>query len=372
MRIPFRPPAPANTASGHEAGTVHLQDVKVRYGAVTALDGFNLQVNAGEFVGVLGRSGAGKTTVLRVIAGFERVASGYVRISGRLASSSFVHVAPDQRRVGVVFQDYALFPHLTVAENVAFGLRDLSRRERDDRIAPIIDLAELKGLEKRYPHELSGGQQQRVALARALSPSPVALLLDEPFSNLDRELRTSLRREVSRIVRQAGATALLVTHDREEALAMSDRVAVMGHANVLQVGTPAEVYLRPISAEVAQMIGPCDLISGRMDGDKVSTEAGLFPADGGTGPVPPDGASVTALLRPSEVELSVTGSGPDVRVRSREFRGEFTSYGLVLPSGQSISVTRRSDEPIELGSRVAVTSRPGSKVIAFPIASRVA
>ncbi len=344
---------------------VQLQDVTVRYGSVHALGAFNLQVEPGEFMSILGRSGAGKTTALRVIAGFERVTSGYVRINGRLVGSLFAHIAPDQRRVGVVFQDYALFPHLTVAENVAFGLQDSSRRERDSKAMPMIELSGLSGLEKRYPHELSGGQQQRVALARALAPRPVALLLDEPFSNLDRELRDTLRRDVGDILKRSGATTILVTHDREEALAMADRIAVMGPGFVEQVGTPADVYRRPVSAAVAKLTGPCDLIAGRMAGTDVLTDAGVFPADASEGPLPASGASVIAMLRPADLEITPSESESACTVVSREFRGEFTDYTVAIYSGGVIVVRRRSEEALQLGQRVAVRSRAGSRVIVF-------
>ena len=233
----------ASAAASEETGVIHLQGVECTYpGADSpAISNFDLLIRPGEFVSILGRSGAGKTTALRVVAGFEQVTSGYVRVGGQLVGSSFVHVPPDQRRIGLVFQDYALFPHLTVAKNVEFGLKDLSAEERATRIAPVLAMVGMSGYESRYVHELSGGQQQRVAIARALAPDPVALLLDEPFSNLDRQLRAALRRDIKKIVRETGATTLLVTHDREEALATSDRIAVMGENSIEQIGTPEEV-----------------------------------------------------------------------------------------------------------------------------------
>ena len=204
MRMPWnrqRSESPAPSAQtdssqlSEETGVIHLQGVECRYpGAESpAIKDFNLLVRPGEFVSILGRSGAGKTTALRVVAGFEQVSDGYVRVGGQLVGSSFVHVPPDKRRIGLVFQDYALFPHLTVAKNVEFGLKELPESERASRIAPVLKMVGMSGYESRYVHELSGGQQQRVAIARALAPDPVALLLDEPFSNLDRQLRAALR-----------------------------------------------------------------------------------------------------------------------------------------------------------------------------------
>jgi iron(III) transport system ATP-binding protein len=352
-----RPPVSPDT------GVIHVQDVRVGYGPVTVLEGFTLLVRPGEFISILGRSGVGKTTVLRVIAGFEPVTAGYVRLSGRLVGSSFVHVPPDRRRVGVVFQEYALFPHLTVAGNVAFGLGEVDRSDREARVRPVIEMTGLAGLEGRYPHELSGGQQQRVALARALAPRPVALLLDEPFSNLDRQTRAGLRREVREIVKRAGATTVLVTHDREEALALADRVAVMGVGKVEQIGAPDDVYRQPVSAEVARLIGPCEVIPGILRGDTVETEAGVFPVSQHSALVAGD--KVQALLRATDLELQPSETGVDARVVYREFRGEFTEYGVRLPSGAVLRVRRRSGGGPPVGARVSVHVRPGSSVILF-------
>ncbi len=346
-----------------ETGVIHVQDVRVSYGPVAVLNGFTLLVRPGEFISVLGRSGAGKTTALRVIAGFEPVTAGYVRLSGRLVGSSFVHAPPDRRRVGVVFQEYALFPHLTVAGNVGFGLGNLDRSERESRVRPVIEMTGLAGLEGRYPHELSGGQQQRVALARALAPRPVALLLDEPFSNLDRQTRAGLRREVREIVKHAGATTVLVTHDREEALALADRVAVMGVGKVEQVGAPEEVYRQPISAEVARLISPCEVIPGVQCGNTVETEVGVLPISELS--THAGGDKVLVLMRATELELQPSETGVDARVAYREFRGEFTEYGVRLPSGVVLRVRRRSGDGPPVGTRVSVQVRPGSSVILF-------
>ena len=351
-------------------GVIDLSGVGCAFENASApvLSGFSLQVQSGEFLSVLGSSGAGKTTALRVIAGFERVTAGYVRIGGRLVGSSFVHVPPDHRHVGLVFQDYALFPHLTVEKNVGFGLADLSGDARDRRVGEMIGMTGLEGLERRYVHELSGGQQQRVALARALAPNPVALLLDEPFSNLDRQLRSSLRREIRQIVKDAGVTTVLVTHDREEALAMADRVAAMGRGMIEQIGAPEEVYSRPVSADVARLIGPCELIPGVVRGDTVETEVGMFPINAAPG-VFADGENVQALMRASELKLSPSTNGTDARVAFREFRGEFTEYGVRLPSGVMIRVRSRGNRPLEDGSQVAIEERSQTKITVYPAAT---
>lgn len=368
-------PSPGGLAtpgtSSHETGVIHLDGVVCSYPGSTepAISGFDLLVRPGEFVSILGRSGAGKTTALRVIAGFEQVSAGYVRVGGQLVGSSFIHVPPDRRRVGLVFQDYALFPHLTVAKNVEFGLKALSSNEKKTRIGPVLEIVGMNGFESRYVHELSGGQQQRVAIARALAPDPVALLLDEPFSNLDRQLRAALRRDIKRIVTETGATTLLVTHDREEALATSDRVAVMGDCYIEQIGTPEEVYQNPVSASVARLVGPCELIPGTYRGGRVETEAGTFAARL-SGPSAGDhgqSKNVLALMRASELEIEATDAADSTTatVESKEFQGEFTEYSIRLGSGVLIRVRRRAANGHAEGQRIRIQTRNNSKVIVF-------
>ena len=366
MRFPWKHDDDAGS-DVPETGLIHVDDITCSYPGSTrpALEGFSLLAQSGEFVSVLGKSGAGKTTALRALAGFERVESGYVRVGGQLVGSSFVHVPPDKRNVGLVFQDYALFPHLTVEQNVTFGLDSMGKRDQRERVGFMLELTGLSSLERRYVHELSGGQQQRVALARALAPEPVALLLDEPFSNLDRELRSGLRREVRHIVKEAGATTILVTHDREEALALADRIAVMGEGRVEQIGAPAEVYASPASPAVASLVGPCMLAPGVIQGGKVKTEAGLFTVNGAAGQHA-DGESVLALLRASELEITHSAGDSDARVVYREFRGEFTEYGISLPSGATVRVRRRSAHPFNYGDPVQITERTGHTITVFP------
>ena len=354
-----------------ETGVIHLQGVECRYPGAESptIKDFNLLIHPGEFVSILGRSGAGKTTALRVVAGFEQVSAGYVRVGGQLVGSSFVHVPPDKRRVGLVFQDYALFPHLTVAKNVEFGLKDLPESECASRIAPVLKMVGMSGYESRYVHELSGGQQQRVAIARALAPGPVALLLDEPFSNLDRQLRAALRRDIKRIVHESGATTLLVTHDREEALATSDRIAVMGETCIEQIGTPEDVYQNPTSAAVATLIGSCELIPGVFRGGVVVTEAGVFPTRVTGENTASDGQQVLALMRASELEIEPARDDQyrTATVELREFEGEFSEYSIRLDSGTVLRVRRRASDDIEVGSRVRTKTRGDSKVIVYPV-----
>ena len=349
-----------------ETDLVQMDGVDCSYqgAAAKTLDGFSLSAQPGEFVSVLGRSGCGKTTALRVLAGFERASAGYVRLGGQLVASSFVHVPPHERRLGVVFQDYALFPHLSVEENVRFGIKEAGDLEKRRRVSAVLDLTRLNGLERRYVHELSGGQQQRVALARAIAPDPMALLLDEPFSSIDRAQRAGIRREVRQIAKEAGATTILVTHDREEALGLADRIAIMGDGRVEQFGRPDEVYAAPCSPEVASLIGPCRLAPGVIRGAHVVTEAGTFPVNGASNSLA-DGDEVQALLRASELEIAASEDGPGGRISYREFQGEFTEYGVRLPSGLLVRVRKRSAALFEEGDRVAISERQGHGIRVF-------
>ncbi len=276
-------------------------------GPVRAVAGLDLDVREGEVLTLLGPSGCGKTTVLRLVAGFERPETGQVWIAGRLVAAGRSWVPPERRGVGMVFQDHALFPHLTVAENVALGLGSLRRAARGRRVAEALGLVGLGSQAGRYPHELSGGQQQRVALARAIAPRPLVVLLDEPFSNLDANLRTSVRDELMSIIRQEGVTCVFVTHDQRDALAVSDRIAVMNRGRIEQVGTPREIYERPESVFVATFVGRSNLLRGVVRG-----AGGCVLADFGClCPIEPSGlpsgTGVLVALRPEGLEPDPEG-----------------------------------------------------------------
>jgi len=269
------------------------------FGAHTVLAGLELDVPAGSFTAILGPSGSGKTTLLRLLAGFDRPDRGTIRIAGKILDGDGVHIAPEYRKTGYVPQEGGLFPHLTVHANIAFGLR---RRARRDGVGELLEMVGLTGLERRYPHQLSGGQQQRVALARALAIKPEIVLLDEPFASLDAHLRATVREEVARILRESSTTALLVTHDQDEALSLADLVAVLRDGEIAQCDTPQRLYAEPVDDELARFIGEANILEGVLDGTFVDTPLGRLPAHW-HGDSPPSGYPVRALIRPEQIEL---------------------------------------------------------------------
>jgi iron(III) transport system ATP-binding protein len=330
---------------------IRVDSATKRFGETTAVDRASLCVERGEVVALLGPSGCGKTTLLRLIAGFERPDGGTVAVAEREVASSAAWIPPEQRRVGMVFQDYALFPHLTVAENVGFGL---ARRARATRVAELLAVVGLDELGRRYPHELSGGQQQRVALARALAPAPEVVLLDEPWSNVDPFLRESLRAEVSEIIRPLGVTVLLVTHDREEAFSLADRIALMRDGAIVQEGTSEELYFAPVSRWAAEFVGAANVLSGHVVNGHVETTVGAFPANGASA----SGLrSAQVLVRPELLELEPDPAGA-AEVVAREFRGHDVFYRVLLDGVELVS-QRPSTEVVPLGSRVSIRLHDG-------------
>ncbi len=282
---------------------LRVENVRVSFGSVLVLDDVSLSVPQDSFTAVLGASGSGKTTLLRTVAGFERPASGTLELAGRAVAAPGRHVPPERRHLGYVAQEGALFPHLTVAANVGFGLR---RRQRTAaRIDDLVDLVGLAGLQRRYPHELSGGQQQRAALARALARRPTLVLLDEPFASLDAALRTTIAADVARLLRAAGTAVVLVTHDQQEALALADQVAVLRHGRIAQLGPPRELYERPADPELARFLGDANLVPAEIRGDLAVTPLGPLP----TGPL--GAASGIALIRPEQVTIGAGHDGTD-------------------------------------------------------------
>jgi iron(III) transport system ATP-binding protein len=326
--------------------TISLTGAVKRFGELSAVDGADLAVGRGEFVALLGPSGCGKTTLLRLVAGFERPDAGAIELEGRRVAGAGAWVPPERRRVGLVFQDYALFPHLSVAANVGFGL---GRRDRRRRVAEALALVGLQSAGGRYPHELSGGQQQRVALARALAPRPSVVLLDEPWSNIDPLLRSAMRDELAAILREAGVTVVLVTHDREEAFSVADRIALMREGRIVQAGPPEDLYHEPADRWVAEFGGAANLLPGTVRDGAVATSIGTFEAGNGA-----DGhGHVDVLVRPELLELRPDPDGA-AEVVQREFRGHDVFYRLRLDDGTELCAQRPSTETVTLGSRVAV------------------
>lgn len=312
-----------------------------------AIKDISFSIREGEILCLLGPSGCGKTTVLRAIAGFEPVRSGQIFLSDRLVSSSTETVPTEERRVGMVFQEYALFPHLRVADNIAFGLHHLSRAKRTCRVHEMLRLTGLEGLERRYPHELSGGQQQRVALSRALVQNPVLLLLDEPFSNLDPDMASRMRQDLHSLLRRTKTTTILVTHDHDEAFAMADRIAVLNRGEIEQLDAPELIYHLPATQFVADFVGQADFVMGKIRQGLVHTELGEFPntIDGA------EGSHVMVMIRPDDIHL-VPNKSADSRIVARQFRGSENLYTVQLPSGQVVHSSESSTSVYHEGTAV--------------------
>jgi len=341
---------------------VELRDVRKAFGPVAAVDGIHLSVQPGEIMGLLGPSGCGKTTALRLIAGFEVPDAGQIVVGGRLVAGAGAWVPPERRQVGMVFQDYALFPHLTVAANAGFGLR--GARDARRRVQEVLELVGLADCAGRYPHQLSGGQQQRLALARALAPRPAVLLLDEPFSNLDANLRCQMRHEVRAILKQEGVTAIFVTHDQRDAFAICDRIAVMRSGRLEQVGTPQELYALPATEFVARFIGASNVLPGRLvegDGRCVVTALGLLPCHPACRRL---AGQVSVCVRPEWFQLDADGPLSGV-VRRVLYEGDAVEL-VVAVAGQGAE----ADPPREIVLRVAAAQPPlPGETVRFRIAA---
>ena len=339
-----------------------LQGIGCRYGRFTAVDGLDLDIRAGEFVSLLGPSGCGKTTTLRMIAGFVRPTAGTIRLDGTVISSPAASLPPEARGMSMIFQSYAIWPNMTVAENVAFGLklRRLGRSTIAAKVAEILDTVRLGALADRYPAELSGGQQQRVALARAIVIQPRVLLLDEPLSNLDANLREEMRFEIRRLHDAFGFTTVYVTHDQSEAMVTSDRIAVMNGGRIEQVDAPYLVYTRPRTRFVASFIGRTNILKARTAGDRVVFDGFDLPARSlEAATAGPDGSLMYAV-RPQSLTLSRTPeNGQDsppaieVRLAERAYLGESWTYVVALPSdGARLAVTAHPTQLFELGDKL--------------------
>ena len=340
-----------------------LQNVAISYSGHTVIKDISFSLAKGQIGCLLGPSGCGKTTLLRAIAGFEPVATGNISLQQQVVSSDSLQQAPEQRQVGMVFQDFALFPHLNVADNISFGLGHLSRPARKAKVQQLLQLVGLPDFAKRHIYQLSGGQQQRVALARALAPQPKMLLLDEPFSSLDTELREGLAREIRHILQQLGITAVMVTHDQHEAFAMADMIGVMERGKLQQWATPAELYHQPANRFVADFIGRGVFLTGTvLDDHKVATSLGVF-AMPDTARFSP-GSMVDVLVRPDDI---VQDSSSDIkaRVQSKAFRGSHTLYQLQLAGGETVLSLQLSHVNYAIGEQIGI--RPElAHLVMFP------
>ncbi len=339
---------------------LRLEGVRRRFGDVAALDDVSLTVQSGEVMAILGPSGCGKTTLLNLVAGHLRPEAGRVTIGDRVVADDGCWIAPQDRRVAMVFQDYALFPHLTVVENVVFALPKGQRRGGEERARELLALLDVEELAERRPTELSGGQQQRVALARALAQDPELILLDEPFSSLDQGTRDDVRNELIGRLRQTGLTCIFVTHDQEEALSVSDRVAVMHEGRILQVDQPEALYRKPFCSEVANFLGRANVLDGVAHGESVDTPLGSYALLGqAAGPV-------RVYVRPELVGVRGDETG-DVVVEGRDFRGHDVLYTLRLPDGSVAIAHRPSVDMVEVGQRVRIDPQPGHAAL-VPVA----
>jgi spermidine/putrescine ABC transporter ATP-binding subunit len=349
---------------------IEVSGVAKRYGATVAVSDVSFGVEEGHVLSLLGPSGCGKTTVMRMIAGLIAPNAGSIAIKGRPVNQIPVH----KRNVGMLFQNYALFPHLDVTRNIAFGLemRGLSKAAAAAKVESALAMVRLEGFGERYPHQLSGGQQQRVALARALVIEPAVLLLDEPFGALDKKLRENMQIEMRQLQQRLGITTLMVTHDQDEALTLSDRIAVMRNGRIEQLGTPTEIYERPVSRFVASFIGTSNFFSGRVTG----RQNGGFTveSDGvtlGLNGVPPNQPTVTIALRPEGIQLSAAGGeAPANAMRTTieqiVYRGLNTHYLLRRPDGEPLIVIRQN----ETGADRVAGLEPGANVVASWTAER--
>lgn len=327
-----------------------LEQVEIRYGQTTAVHAVDLQVNQGQIACLLGPSGCGKTTLLRAIAGFEPLSQGRISLNGEIISSVQHTLATEQRKIGMVFQDYALFPHLSIAENIRFGIRKQPRKVQEQRIKELLALVSLTGYERRYPHELSGGQQQRIALARALAPKPALLLLDEPFGSQDTELRENLAREVREILKQEDITALLVTHDQHEAFAMADEIGVLQAGRLQQWGSAYELYYQPQNAFVASFIGQGSLLNGQLQNGKILTSLGEF--DYST-PNNLNPEAVAMLIRPEHVQLKPLAA-QQALITSKVFRGNEYLYNLQLSNQETLLALASSEQIYKIGEPIGL------------------
>ena len=349
---PSRLPLPAGSAAHRAPATplLALESVCLRYGTVLALEDVSLAIETAEILCLLGPSGSGKSTLLRLVAGVERPTAGRIRIDGSEVAGPHAFVEPERRRVGMVFQDYALFPHITIAANVAFGLKGLSRAAARAAAGEMLERVGLARYADSYPHMLSGGERQRVALARALAPRPRVLLMDEPFSSLDASLRDQVRRETLDLLRELGTTTLLVTHDPDEAMRVADRIALLHNGCLVQCGRPRDLYARPASTFAARTFGDINELKVDCRGGCVETPLGAFDAAGLA-----DGVPASVCIRPQHLRIARTATGTPAHVVTTSFLGE-VDHVVLSVAGLEWPLTMRvfGRSGLEPGDRVQV------------------
>lgn len=327
---------------------INLKNISKTYkGALKeAVSNFSLEVKSGEIVTLLGPSGCGKTTILRLIAGFERAESGEIYVKDKRVSDNSLFIQPEKREIGMVFQDYALFPHLNVYDNVGFGYKHKNKKQR---VSEVLELVSLSGFEKRYIHELSGGQQQRVALARALAKKPSVVLLDEPFSNLDASMRTSMRSEMNKIIKEANSTAIFVSHDQKDALAISDKIVVMKDGVIQQIGTPKEIYSKPQNRFVASFVGSSNIIEGTVgnDGKCIYTNIGVLKNSKNKQMC--SDKNVCLSIRPNSIQISENSA----------FKGKVKQFSY---TGDSLDTIISVDSPDGSKKDLHLSTNPNTKI----------
>ncbi len=346
------------------AGLLEVSNIQCNYDNLVVIKDLSFTLADGDIGCLLGPSGCGKSTILRAIAGFENLHAGQISLAGKTLSSTRESVAPEHRSIGMVFQDYALFPHLNVADNIHFGLKKISKKIASDRVSKLIELVNLSGFEARYPHELSGGQQQRVALARALAPEPSLILLDEPFSNLDTELRNRLSIDIRDILKELGISAILVTHDQKEAFAMCDQVGVIDSGTIQQWGTPFELYHEPVNRFVARFVGRGSFIRGTtLTPDTFDSELGII--QGNRAYNWPAKCPVEILIRPDDIVFD-SDSPLSGTISGKTFAGTFTQYQITLKSGTHIEASFPSHQDLYIGNSVNF-ALDAEHLIAYPL-----